>query len=417
VAGKPLTPRRGEEVLRAIEEEYGEVVRAASAPGRADFLNTHQDYKGLPVVPVAVNLRTYAAVVEELPDRFEIISLNLKREGAEHVDAFPLKPVLKGGGWFGDYFRAVVIALREAGYEVRRGCRVVVDSDVPIGGGLGSSAALEVALLKLLDAYYGAGLSRKEIAELAFKAENAIMGIPCGRLDQYGSSYGGAILLHTRPPYHVEELPLGAINLVIADSGIRHRVADIHPRRQAEIERGLSQLLEMSDLPQRLRELLGRRYWEPRWEELRLEELEPYLDRVEAKAADRIRFTLLMHHTTLLALKLIRERSLSARELEEIGLEPGATFMEALGAILNKQHELLRDLYEVSLPELEAIRDAMLEAGAYGAKISGAGLGGALIALVDEGAGSRVATAALEAGASRAWIVRVDEGAREEAWR
>ena len=69
------------------------------------------------------------------------------------------------------------------------------------------------------------------------------------------------------------------------------------------------------------------------------------------------------------------------------------------------------------MPELEAIRDAMLEAGAYGAKISGAGLGGALIALVDEGAGSRVATAALEAGASRAWIVRVDEGAREEAWR
>ncbi|RLF04112.1 MAG: GHMP kinase [Thermoprotei archaeon] len=414
---RPLTPRSREEVLRVIEEEYGKSLKAASAPGRADFLNTHQDYKGLPVVPVAVNLRTYAVVVEELPDRFEIISLNLRREGTEHIDVFPLKPTLRGGGWFGDYFRAVVIALQRAGCRVERGCKVVVDSDVPIGGGLGSSAALEVAFLKLLDAYYGVGLSKKEVAELAFKAENAIMGIPCGRLDQYGSSYGGAILLHTRPPYNVEELPLGAINLVIADSGIRHRVADIHPRRQAEIERGLSQLLEMSDLSPRLKKLLGRRYWEPRWEELSIEDLEPYLERIEAKAADRIRFTLLMHRTTLLALKLIREKSLSARELEEVGSRTGATFMEALGAILNRQHELLRDLYEVSLPELEAIRDAMLEAGAYGAKISGAGLGGALIALVDEETSNKVAAAALEAGASKAWVVRVDEGAREEAWR
>ena len=409
-----LSPRSAEEIVKGVAAEFGRPLKAASAPGRADFLNTHQDYKGLPVVPVAVNLRTYAVAVAELPDRFEVISLNMKREGREFQDAFPLKPSLKGGGWFGDYLRACVIALSERGYKLERGLRVVVDSDVPAGGGLGSSAALEVAFLKLLDSYYGLGLERRDLAELAFRAENGVMGIPCGRLDQYGSSYGGAILLHTRPPYQVEELPLGRVKLVVADSGIKHRVAAIHPVRQAEIERGLAQLLEMRELPEGVRSLLGRKYWEPKWEELGLEELEPYLSKIDRKPADRIRFTLLMHRTTLLALKLIREGSLAPDEAREIGAEPGAGFHETLGAIMNRQHELLRDLYEVSLPELERIRDAMLEAGAYGAKISGAGLGGALIALVSEDGGRAVAEAALKAGAKRAWVVAVDEGAREE---
>ena len=405
--------REGDEIIGGIGRRFGRVVRAASAPGRADFLNTHQDYKGLPVVPVAVNLRTYAVAVEELPGRFEVISLNMEREGRSCVDSFPLRPGLKGRGWFGDYLRACVISLQKAGYKLNKGLRVVIDSDVPAGGGLGSSAALEVSFIKLLDAHYGLGLDKKSVAELAFRAENEVMGIPCGRLDQYGSSFGGAILLHTRPPYRVEELPLEGVSLVVADSGIKHRVAAIHPVRQAEIERGLAQLLALADLPEEVKAKLGRRYWEPRWEELRIEDLNPYLERIDRKSADRIRFTLLMHQYTLVALKAIRGEQLSSSELEEVGAS-GRSLLEVLGAVMNKQHELLRDLYEVSLPELERIRDSMLAAGAYGVKISGAGLGGSLIALVEEESGLKVAEAALVGGARRAWIVKVDEGAREE---
>ncbi|MEM1667134.1 MAG: galactokinase family protein [Thermofilaceae archaeon] len=407
--------RSRSEVLNGIAETFGRPIKAASAPGRADFLNTHQDYKGLPVVPIAVNLRTYAVALRELPDHFEVVSLNLKRDGRPHLDRFPLNPQLRGGGWFGDYLRACVIALRRAGFGIDRGLSVVIDSDVPAGGGLGSSAALEVAFLKLLDAFFGFGLSRKELAELAFRAENEIMGIPCGRLDQYGSSYGRAILLNTRPPYEVKELPLQGIKMVVADSGIKHRVAAIHPVRQAEIERGLAQLLSLTELPDDLRRSLGKRYWEPLWENLDLQRLEPYLRKIDPKAADRIRFTILMHESTLLALRLIERGALSAEDLERAGVKPAAGgFLEALGAILNRQHELLRDLYEVSLPELERIRDAMLHAGAYGVKISGAGLGGALIALTDEERGAEIAKAALRAGARRAWLVEIDEGAREE---
>ncbi|MEM1509750.1 MAG: galactokinase family protein [Thermofilaceae archaeon] len=412
--GKFATPRSKLEVLDEIRRTFGKPIRAASAPGRADFLNTHQDYKGLPVVPVAVNLRTYAVAIEELPDRFEVISLNMKREGRAHTESFALNPKLEGKGVFGDYLRACVLALRGNGFSIKSGLKIVIDSDVPVGAGLGSSAALEVAFIKLLDTHYGLKLGKDQLAELAFKAENEIMRIPCGRLDQYGSSYGGAILLYTKLPVQVEELPLSNVNFAIADSGIKHRVASIHPVRQAEIELGLSQLLELDDLPVKIKRLLGRKYWEPKWEELRLEELNPYLNEIDEKAAKRIRFTLLMHRLTLLALKLIKTRSLTLSELEEIGSKVDATFLEILGAIIDKQHELLRDLYEVSLPELENIREAMLNAGAYGAKISGAGLGGALIALVDEQTGRKVAEEAVNAGAYRSFLARVDEGAREE---
>lgn len=401
-------------ILRYCRERGLAPILGASAPGRADFLNTHQDYKGLPVVPVAVNLRTVALAVRKLEGKFVVESLTLKREGEEYVDEFPTSPELLGGGWYGDYFRAVAISFsRETGKKPTIGLHVVVDSDVPIGGGLASSAALEVSFTKLLDEAYATGLSRVQVAETAFRAENQVMGIPCGRLDQYGSSFGGAILLHPRPPVKVEELPLEGATLVIADSGIRHSVADIHPRRQEEIDRGLEQLLSL-DIPEGLRSKLGRRHDRVKWEEIRLEEVEPFLEEIDEVPAKRILFTLRMHMSTVLAVRLIKTGRLSRRDMESLGLKEG-NVLEVLGQVMNVQHELLRDLYDVSLPELEVIRSGMLRAGALGVKISGAGLGGTLIGLVPgREAGRRVVKAAREAGARSALIVRVDEGARVE---
>lgn len=238
---------------------------ASSSPGRADFLNTHQDYKGLPVVPVALNLRTYMYAVRELNGKFRIVSLNLKREKSSYVDLFEIEGLgLRPGKWFGNYFRSVVLAFKKLlNIDLKKGLEVIVDSQVPVASGLASSAALEVAFAKLLDEFYGVGLSRRELAELCFIAENEIMGIPCGRLDQYGSAFGGAILLYPRPPVRVEELPLKSIIFVVADSGIKHSVADIHPKRQSDINRGLKVLMESNEVSEELKEKLGYRFDEP----------------------------------------------------------------------------------------------------------------------------------------------------------
>ena len=386
-----------------VKGEIGvEPFLVSSAPGRADFLNTHQDYKGLPVVPIAVSLRTYVFATRKLEGEFRVISLNLKEENKEYIDTFKLDDVrLEGGKWFGDYFRAVVIAMSKRFKTLEKGLEVTVDSNVPIASGLASSAALEVAFTKLLDEYYGLSLTKKEVAEVSYSAEREVMGIPCGRLDQYGSAYGGAILLYPRPPVRVETLPLKDLNMVIVDTGIRHSVSDIHPRRQEEIDRGLKALLSSERVPVELKRKLGPVHYEVKWESIELEEVRPYLSLLDDVAAKRILFTIMMNESTKEALNLIRKGVVKD--------------LSILGNIVNQQHELLRDLYDVSLPEIEHIRNAMLSAGALGVKISGAGLGGCLIALVkNREEGKNVLNRAMEAGALRGWVVKIDEGVRIE---
>ncbi|OYT54963.1 MAG: GHMP kinase, partial [Desulfurococcales archaeon ex4484_217_2] len=197
-----------DDLTKEFKEEYGQNPRLiVSSPGRLDFLNTHQDYKGLPVVSIGVNLRSYTAIAERADDYCYVLSVNLKRERVEYKDVFKLTELeLRSGKWFGNYLRAAVKSLIEQGYKVK-GFNAAILSEVPIGGGLGSSAAFTVSFLGALNEIFSLNLSRKEIAEVAYHAEHDIMGIPCGRLDQYGSVFGGVIKIETRPPYNVEELP------------------------------------------------------------------------------------------------------------------------------------------------------------------------------------------------------------------
>ncbi|MEM1575075.1 MAG: galactokinase family protein [Nitrososphaerota archaeon] len=378
----------------------------SSAPARADFLNTHQDYKGLPVVPIAVNLRTYFFAINEINGKFKIISLNLKRQGVDYIDVFSIPKVnLKPGKWFGNYLRSVFISLQKyVKKKFNKGLEVIIESEVPVASGLASSAALEVAFTKLLSEYYNLNLSLEEIAEISFIAENKIFGIPCGRLDQYGSSFGKAIVLYPKPPIKVETLPISEMDIIVVDSGIRHSVADIHPKRQEEINIGLKQLMKSSIVPKNLKEKLGYRFDEPKWDEIKIEEIEKYLELINNISARRILYTIKTHESTLKAIEIIKS-SMIKNKLDE------------LGKIMNEQHEFMRDLYEISLPKIEEIRNEMLNAGALGVKISGAGLGGCLIGIVKEKEeGNKIVESAIKAGAKNGWVLKIDEGVKAE-WR
>lgn len=414
---------------REFEKEYNvKPDLISSSPGRLDFLNTHQDYKGLPVVSIGVNLRSYTAVSKGKNEKCFILSVNLKEEHVEYQDVFDVtKPVLRKGKWFGNYLRAAIKALLELGYRIK-GFNAAILSEVPIGGGLGSSAAFTVSFIGAINELFNLGLSKKEIAEIAYHAEHDIMGVPCGRLDQYGSVFGGVIKIETTPPYNVEELPFRQGVFVVLDSGIKHSTAEIHPKRQADIDYGLKLLLEMSDLPDFTRQKLGEKYYEPKWEELSEEELMPYLKRLPEKPKNRILFTIREHKSTELALKIMKGKipdinvmvSVLGKEWEKkitSSLEHSNPLLALIGTIMNQQHELLRDLYDLSLPELEHIRNSALKAGALGVKISGAGLGGSLIALTEnKGIAERVLKVGIKAGAKRGWIVNIDVGLKRESF-
>ncbi|MCX8205042.1 MAG: GHMP kinase [Candidatus Nezhaarchaeota archaeon] len=411
-------------VKRAFEEAYGhrpEVV--SSAPGRLDFLNTHQDYKGLPVVSVAISKRTYVALAKST-GKCRVFSLNLCLEGASCRDEFEAgSPTLRRDGSFGDYVRSVVYALKEKGLEVR-GFDALVYSDVPIASGLASSAALQVALATGLSELYGLGLSRREVAELAYHSEHDVMGIPCGRLDQYGSAMGGLTLIETRPPYSTRTYTGRGWVFVVLHSGVKHRTAEVHLRRIGEVEEGLRGLLKLS-IPRGLREKLSERVDGVMWDKVSLEELEPYLGQLDPSSRNRIVFTLKMNQSTMLALRLLEGSASPAerRRVREFLLAEGPECLEApsragdevlelVAGIVNYQHVLLRDLYEVSLPELEAIRSTALSAGALGVKISGAGLGGSLLAIVSSAREAEEVASACRGVARGSWVVEVDEGAR-----
>ncbi len=386
-----------EDLVEQFKALFGRPPKAlSSAPGRLDLLNTHQDYKGLPVVGAAVRLRCYAALAPSGGSECVVASLNLRREGHRWIDRFDARRPGLGlvpSRWFGRYFRAAVTVLCSSGIPVP-GFKVAVLSDVPVASGLSSSAALLNSVIAGATLLAGQRLSPGEIAELAYRAEHDVLGIPCGRLDQYTSAFGGVVLVRTRPPYGAERLRLDEAVFATSVTPVRHSTASIHPVRQAEIEEGLKALASQQ-LPERLRSKLGLRYWEPDWSSLSEEELAPYLRLVPRKPRMRILYTLRAHRSTLAALKAMRVGSIERGELvsavgeelvERVARAAGVAgdsipAVPAVAAVMNYQHNLLRDLYEVSVEEVEAVRGACLKAGALGSKLSGAGFGGAIVSL------------------------------------
>ncbi|NYR15914.1 galactokinase family protein [Pyrobaculum arsenaticum] len=355
-----------------------EALVKASAPGRLDFLNTHQDYKGLPVVSVAVDLRT--TVTLRRGEEFEITSLNTGERC--HFS----KPLIEGRS-FCDYVKAAVISVEREGV-VLRGFSGELYSDIPIGAGMASSAAMLVALVGAMLRLAGRGADLYTVAELAYRAEREVLGVPCGRLDQYGSAFGKVAVIYPKPPVRVERLEMRGGVFVVLDSGIRHSTAEIHPKRQAELQEAV----------EILREALGvesEGYWDFPWEVL--EARRGVVETLPQPLRDRVLFTLEMQKSTERALAYLRGADVD-KALREVGRE------------MLYQHHLLSRLYEVSLPKLDQLVEEAVAAGAYGAKLSGAGLGGVVIALApNREVAERVGQLS---SAERWWVVEIDEGLR-----
>jgi galactokinase len=182
--------------------------------------------------------------------------------------------------------------------------------------------------------------------------------------------------------------------------------------------------MDSKDLPRRLRTRLGYNFDQPDWHALSENMLDQFLSTLDDEAKKRILFTIRMNRSTDFAIKILKNERMSERDIVTIlGGDVGHRMKIAkrdrdylaLGKVMNQQHALLRDLYEVSVPKIESMCSAALAAGAYGAKLSGAGMGGSIIALVkDEKVGRKVVDACLSVGARNGWVSRVGEGVRVE---
>lgn len=356
----------------------------SSAPGRVDLFNTHQDYKGLPVIPAAVDLRTIVEGELKMGDVIKVKSINMNEE----VE-LRMSDELRIGHW-SSYVLAALKALSMHGYFIG-GAELTIRSNVPVASGLASSAALLVSVVNWFNKAYGLGLSKRDIAEFAYEAEHNIMGIPCGRLDQYSSSYGGLIILETRAPYRVEELGVKDLDFIVVDSGIRHSTMNVHTVRQRELREALSALKE--SIPRSQWDKLNKPLDEVDWDWL-ASVAKDYLSTLSDVHRKRLEFTILMNESTKKAIAELRKSKPDKR---------------VLGEVMNEQHRLLKDLYEVSIPELEEIKRTLDANGALGSKISGAGMGGSIVALAED---RKEAERILDSIKSRwrGWVVSIDQG-------
>jgi galactokinase len=338
-----------------FEELFGrESTVTADAPGRVNLIGEHTDYNGGFVLPMAIPQRTRVEIGTRIGTLVRAWSADVKEP---QIEEYRLGEETPGRGWL-DYVQGVTQVLQQTDYRLR-GFDLRITSDVPLGSGLSSSAALEVSLLRGLREAFALEIDDVEIALVGQRAENDFVGAPVGVMDQMAASLadeGKALFLDTRT-LRFERVPLPAgAELVVIDSGVSHSHAGGEYRiRRQECE----QAAELLGFRQ-LRDLDNQDLW-------RLVALPEPLDR-------RARHVITENARVRSAVAAMQEGDL-----------------ERLGKLLNLSHQSLRDDYEVSVPEIDLLVDlAQKERDVYGARITGGGFGGSIVIVARAGTGRTI---------------------------
>jgi galactokinase len=325
------------------------------AGGRVNLIGEHTDYHDGYVLPAAIDLRTRALGADRDDAVLRVRSLRVQDEVSVALgDLEPLAEVSWRSYVLGPFW-----ALRASGTAIR-GADVLVDSDVPFGGGLSSSASVQVALVGLAASLAGATLAAGQVAKVARKAENEFCRVPCGAMDQMASAcgrQGHALLLDCRTLQWTSVRVPESWAIVVADSGVKHSLASSeYARRQEECARGIDVLRR--DLPAitALRDVT-----------------EPMVQQHKSKMPEVV-FRRLRHVVTENTRVLDAQRALQAADAEQ------------MGRLLEASHRSLASDYEVSCPELDELVDIAHGApGVIGARLTGAGFGGNTVNLVHAG--------------------------------
>jgi galactokinase len=337
-----------------------------ASPGRVNLIGEHTDYNEGLVLPMAID-RAAAVAVGVRADRLVRCSSGQVRGEA----TMALDDIVPGRvkGW-ARYPLGVVWALAQAGVELP-GLDIVIDSEIPVGAGLGSSAAVEVAVALAAAQLSGAALTPAELAQLCHEGEESVAGAPTGVMDQLAvleCRSGHALLLDCRDLAR-ELLPLGAgASVVVIDTTVVHDTAGAGYRARRE------------ECAQAVRRLGVR--------SLREATLAEVDSRLTGVLRRRARHVVTENGRVAQAAELLR------------GGNP-----HGIGSLLSASHASLRDDYEVSCAELDLAVDAALRGGAWGARMTGAGFGGCAIALVPTEGRDAVTDAVLDAFAGRGYAV------------
>jgi galactokinase len=340
----------------AFERLFGKKPEVrARAPGRVNLVGEHTDYNGGFVLPMTVPQETEVLLARSPSPTVRAWSAELTP--AEPPERYVLGSEARGRGWV-DYVQGVTAVLARDGHQVS-GFDVAIRSRVPVGSGLSSSAALEVSLLRALREAFTLPLDDLALALVGQRVETEFVGAPVGVMDQMASSLGdahAALFIDTRTLHHERVALPSALELLVIASGVSHSHAGGDYRvRRAECERAASLLglAQLRDLPEA--------------ELARADVLPEPLGR-------RVRHVVTETARVLRTVAALRSGDLAA-----------------LRALLGASHASQRDLFEVSVPEIERLVSlAGAEPDVFGARLTGGGFGGSIVALVSAGRAASV---------------------------
>lgn len=377
---------------RGFEEVFGRrALVVATAPGRVNLIGEHTDYSDGFVLPMAIDRRTAVAMSGSDDGRWRFVALDAQ---SRVVRSFECSDALVAGerDWSA-YVRGVLGVYASMGIDVGA-VQVAVTSDVPMGGGLSSSAALEVATATAIEAMAGRGLDSAAKALACQRAEHEYAGVPCGIMDQFISVMGqaGRALLIDCRTHEARALPLEGVSVAIVNSMVRHELSGgEYAQRRRQCEEAVGALAARGHAVRALRDV----------DEGLLEELRGLVPEVVFRRARHVVSE--------------NRRTLAAAEAMERG------DWAEVGELMRASHASLRDDFEVSCEELDVLVElAAGEAGVYGCRMTGGGFGGCVVALAepsaaDEAAG-RVVEKYLEVTGieGQGFVTRASDGARVE---
>ena len=337
-----------------FRDHFGGAARFFRAPGRVNLIGEHTDYNDGFVMPAAIDYSCWVGIGPRADTKLSIFSENMKESAEADLADADLRP---SGGW-SDYPIGVAVMLRRAGYSLR-GANLYIRSDVPLGAGLSSSAAIEVSVGYALAQVSGHEIGPVQLALLCQRAENEFVGARCGIMDQFTACHGRegqAILLDCRSlEYRALHLPAN-VDLIVCNTMVKHQLAaGEYNTRRAECEEAVKRLSSVLPDVRALRDV-------------NTKQLEENRNCLTPTLYQRAR-----HIVTE------NERVKSAAAVLERG------DIKVFSELMSASHRSLRDDYQVSCAELDVMVEiAGRQRGVYGARMTGGGFGGCTINLVDK---------------------------------
>lgn len=349
------------------------------APGRTCLFGDHQDYLGLPVIACAIDRNIKLTAEQNQTNTFVLNMVDIDEVRIIDIDATfdKLEPR--------DYFASSLRVLRRYGCVPHTGYDITITGDIPINSGTSSSSALLMAWIRFLIDAFGidAEVTPEFISKLGYESEVLEHGEPGGMMDHFSIGVGNIVYINTKDPFSYKVIGTNLKGLITGVSGVPKETIGLI----GEIKGNA--LMSIGIVKQNFPDF-----------DLHASEIED-VDRYRNCLPDRLipffEAALKNYHYTREALK----------EFEKPVLD-----LKRIGALMNQHHEVLRDLLKITVPRIDAMINAALRAGAYGAKIVGSGGGGSIVVIADPKKEDVVIEALLEAGAQEAYAVSVDPGVR-----